>query len=277
MTWDSERRWYNVSFNAPFLYEVEKQVTVNISVIDNPNENGKIHTGTYNFSFNAPVPPTIERIYPNLSTFVSPSKNFAISFSMSDAWAGMDTWSVKITIPEIVSGGEVLLSSYVYSWSDLDFELISWWEWLWSGWSYIVSFYPKQDFPVSTEITINVEWADLAWTSKIITSKFTTRPSCSFFWCVDNINIVWDNINQIFTWLVLIVTWTNPNSPYPYLTWENNEILMCGGEWSWISFDWNVSIYDVEWNWIWWNSYTNNQLFITGLNFVYEDWVIKIQ
>ena len=279
LTWDSERRWYNVSFDAPFSYEVEKQVNVSISVTDNPNENWQTHTKPYNFSFNAPEAPTISRVYPSPSTneFISPSKNFAISFYIKDDWAGVDTGTVKITIPEIMSGDEVLLSSYVYSWSDLDFQL-SWWQpWLWNSWSYIVSFYPKEDFPVSTMITINVEWADLAWTSKQITTTFKTRPSCSFFWCIDDINIVWGDINEIFTGLVLTVTWTNPNSPYPYLTWEKKEILMCGGGWNWISFDWNVSIYDAEWNWIWWNSYTNNELFIIWLDFVYEDWVIKIQ
>lgn len=277
LTWDSERRWYNVSFDAPFDYEIEKEITVNISVTDNPNENGKIHTGNYHFSFNAPEPPTITRTYPTANTFVSPNKNFAISFNMSDTWAGVETWSITITIPEIMSGDEILLPSYVYSWSDLDFELISWWEWLWNGWSYIVSFYPKQDFPVSADIVINVELSDLAWATQSFSTVFTTRPGCSFFGCVDDINIVWGDINQIFSGLALVVTWTNPNSPYPYLTWENNEILMCGGGWSWINFDWNVSIYDAEWIWIWWNLYTNNELFITGLDFVYEDWVVIIQ
>ena len=277
LTWDSERRWYNVSFDAPFPYEVEKQVNVSIVALDNPNELWDTHTGTYTFSFNKAEAPTITGVYPSIDTFVSPSKNFAISFNISDAWAGVDTWSVIITIPEIRSGDEVLFPSYVYSWSDLDFQLISWWEWLGSGWSYIVSFYPKEDFPVSSEITIYVTWSDLAWTSKIITRTFTTRPGCSFFGCVDNINIIWVDINEIFTGLVLTVTWTNPNSPYPYLTWENNEILMCGGGWTWINFDWNVSIYDAEWNWIWWNSYANNELYITGLDFVYEDWVVKVQ
>ena len=277
LTWDSERRWYNVSFGAPFSYEVEKQVNVSISVTDNPNENWQTHTKPYNFSFNAPVAPTITRVYPSTDTFVSPSKNFAISFDMSDDWAGIDTWSIKITIPQIMSGDEVLLSSYVYSWSDLNFELISWWEWLWSGWSYRVSFYPKEDFPVSTEITMNVEWSDLAWTPKQITSTFKTRPSCSFFWCIDDINIIWDGINEFFTWLVLIVTWTNPNSPYPYLTWEKKEILMCGGGWTWVTFAGNVPVYDENWVLVWWNSYVNNDLLITWLDFVYENWVIIIQ
>lgn len=277
LTWDSERRWYNVSFNPPFPYEIEKKVTVNISVTDNQNENWQTHTRVISFSFNTPVNPTITRIYPSIDTFVSPSKNFPISFYISDDWAGIDTWSIVISIPQIMSGDEILFSWYIYSWSDLDFELISWSAWLWNAWSYKVSFYPKEDFPVNTEISMNVEWSDLAWTSKTITSKFTTRPNCDFFWCVDSINIIWSDINQVFSGIALVVTWTNPNSPYPYLTWENNEILMCGVVWDWITFGWTSQIYDTEWNLVWWNSYTDSELFITGLNFVYEDWKIFIQ
>lgn len=277
LTWDSERRWYNVSINPPFEYEVEKEVTLDISVTDNPNENGQTHTKSQKISFNAPVAPTITRNYPSIDTFVSPSKNFAISFIIADSWAWVDTESIKISIQQIMSGDEVLLPWYIYSWSDLDFELISWTEWLWNAWSYMVSFYPKEDFPVSTEITLNVEWSDLAWTPKTITSKFTTRPGCSFFGCVDSINVVGPSINQIFSWIVLTVTWTNPNSPYPYLTWENNEILMCGVAWSWINFAGNVPIYDVDWNLFGENIYSDNQIIITWLDFVYENWVIVVQ
>ena len=277
LTWDSERRWYVVSFDAPFPYEVEKQVTVNISVSDNPNENWDIHTWTYSFSFNAPVAPSITRISPATNTFVSPSKEFPISFYISDDRAGVDTWSIVVSIPQIVSGGVVIFPWYVYSWTELDFELSWWSNWLWNAWGYIVSFYPNENFPVSTEITINVSWADLAWTSRSITSTFSTRPSCSYFWCVDSLSVFWNGLNMIFSWVTLLVTWTNPNSPYPYLLWENSDILMCGVWWTWVSFGGNVPIYDNEWNWIWESLYTNNKLFITWLDFVYESWMLIIK
>lgn len=278
LTWDSERRWYYVSFDAPFPYEVEKKVTVNISVADNPNEFWVTHTWTRSFSFNSPVAPTIVRNYPSsIGAFVSPSKNFPIIFTISDDWAGVDTGSVRISVQQIMSGNEVLLPWYVYSWSDLHFELISWTEWLWNSWSYIVSFDPKEDFPVSSEITMYVTWSDLAWKSKTIISRFTTRPSCDFFWCVDNLNVILSGISNIFTWKVLSITWTNPDSPYPYFTWENDEILMCGWNWTWINFAGNITIYDTEWNLVWDDLYTNNELFITWLDFVYEDWKIIVQ
>lgn len=270
LTWDSERRWYNVSFNPPFLYEVEKQVTVNISVVDNPNEFGATHTKTYNFSFNKAVEPSIIRTYPTTNTFVSPSKNFPISFYISDDWAWVDTTNVVITTS--YSGKE-----FVYSWSDLSFELTWWQEWLWNAWSYVVSFNPKEDFPVLTEITIYVTWSDLAGNTKSIQSSFTTRPDCSFFGCIENVNIIWNGVNQIFSWEILVVTWTNPNSPYPYLTWENSEILMCGKDWSGTNILGSVYLYDMSWNKlnnVW---YTWNELFITWLDIVYQDSVVIVE
>ena len=270
LTWDSERRWYNVSFTPPFPYEVEKQVTVNISVTDNPNEFGETHTKSQNFYFNNAVAPNITRISPTTDTFVSPSKNFPISFYISDDWAGVDTSSVAIKVS--YSGEE-----FIYSWSDLDFELSWWSEWLWYAWSYRVTFYPKEDFPVLTQINLHVTWYDLAWSVKTLQSSFTTRPDCSFFGCIDSVTIIWDNINQIFSWTVLSITWTNPNSPYPYLTWENSEILMCGKDWSGTNILGSVYLYDMSWNKlnnVW---YTWNELFITWLDIVYQDGVIIVE
>lgn len=270
LTWDSERRWYNVSINPPFPYEVEKKVTVNISVSDNPNENWQTHTQTKSISFNTPVAPTISRISPVTDTFVSPSKNFPISFYISDAWAGVDTSSVAIKVS--YSGEE-----FIYSWSDLDFELSWWSEWLWNAWSYRVTFYPKEDFPVLTQINLHVTWADLAGNVKTFQSSFTTRPDCSFFGCIDSVTIIWDNINQIFSWTVLFITWTNPNSPYPYLTWENKEILMCGKDWSGTDILGNVHLYDALWNRLNNVQYTWNDLFITWLDVVYQDGMIIVE
>jgi hypothetical protein len=80
-----------------------------------------------------------------------------------------------------------------------------------------------------------------------------------------------------FTGTILVVTGTNLDSPYPYLTWANNDVLMCGYEWTWAILTWNVSIYDSEDNLINWNLYTGNVLYITGLNFTIVDWVIVVQ
>jgi hypothetical protein len=44
LTRQNKTRGYNLSLPAPAPYEIEKQVYVNISVTDNPNEYGNTHT-----------------------------------------------------------------------------------------------------------------------------------------------------------------------------------------------------------------------------------------
>jgi hypothetical protein len=189
----------------------------------------------------------------------------------------VDTTNVVITTS--YSGKE-----FVYSWSDLHFQLTWWQEWLWNAWSYVVSFNPKENFPVLTEITIYVTWSDLAGNTKSIQSSFTTRPDCSFFGCIENVNIIWNGVNQIFSWEILVVTWTNPNSPYPYLTWENYDILMCGKDWSGTAIWGNIYLYDNEWNRLNNILYTWNDLhisvdncdFIPRTNLLYESGIIEL-
>ncbi len=280
-TWNSKRRGYEVSFAAPASYEIEKQVTVTFEVADNANENWQVHTWTTTISFNAPQNPTIQRLLPSTDTFVSPSKTNPIRLFVSDDWAGVDTWSVKITIPAIMSWAEQLMTGYTYSWSELSFSL-SWWnEWLWNSGKYIVDFYPTWDFPPNETVIITWIALDLAGNTWTFNTSFVTRPDCSFFGCSEilNINILGGDFEWLyeFTGTILVVTGTNLDSPYPYLTWANNDVLMCGYEWTWAILTWNVSIYDSEDNLINWNLYTGNVLYITGLNFTIVDWVIVVQ
>lgn len=280
-TWNSKTRWYDVSFSAPAPYEIEKLVTVVFEVADNPNENWQIHTWTKTISFNAPENPTFDRFLPSTNTFVSPSKVNPIRLFISDDWAGVDTWSVIITIPAIASWSEQLIAEHIYSWSDLSFAL-SWGnQWLGNSGKYIVEFKPLWDFPSNTLVTIEWLALDLAGNTWTFATSFTTRPDCSFFGCNEilNINILDWNFKWLyeFTWTNLIITGTNPNSPYPYLTWTNNDFLVCWYEWTWTILTWNIPIYDDLNNQINWVFYTGNSLYITGLNFTIVDWVIIVQ
>lgn len=281
LTWNSKRRWYNVSFAAPASYEVEKLVTVTLQATDNPNETWLIHTWSSSFSFNAPLNPTISRLLPSADTFVSPSKTNAIRLFISDDWAGVNTGTVKITIPTIMSWAEQLLTGYTYSWSELNFVL-SWGSaGLGNSGKYVVEFYSNWDFPSNETITITWIALDLAGNTWTLSTSFTTRPDCSFFGCneVLNINILGGTFawSHDFTWTILIVTGTNINSPYPYLTWTNNDILMCGYEWTGAVLTGNVQIYDSTNTLINGTVYSGNALYITGLNFTIVDWVIIVQ
>jgi hypothetical protein len=120
-TRDSVDRGYTVSFPAPAPYQIEKLVTVSLSGRDNPNENGVVHTGSYSFSFNAPVAPTITRLIPassiNIDTKINP-----LVFVFSDTWAGVNPDTISITIPQF-SSGSIFYTGYTYSGSDLTITL----------------------------------------------------------------------------------------------------------------------------------------------------------
>ncbi len=123
ITRQNKTRWYLVSFPAPSPYEIEKQVNVNISVTDNSNENNQTHTGTPSFSFNAPINPTITRNAPGNTNV--PTNFNAFSFTFSDDWAGVDTWTISITIPQFSSWSK-FYTWYTYSGSDLIITLLNW-------------------------------------------------------------------------------------------------------------------------------------------------------
>lgn len=280
-TWDTERRWYVVSFAAPTSYPVEKQITVTLQAVDNPNETGSIHTGTASFSFNAPLSPTITRILPSTNTFVSPSKLNPIRLFVSDDWAGVDTGSIKITIPTIMSWATQLMTGYIYSWSALNFTL-SWWNTgLGNSGKYLVEFYPLWDFPANATVTITWTALDLAGNTWVFNTSFTTRPDCSYFGCSELLNL--DIVGWLYSWsyqftgTILVVTWTNIDSPYPYLTWTNNDILVCGYEWTGAILTGNVQIYNGSSTLINGTIYSGNALYITGLNFSIVNWVIIVQ
>ena len=282
-TRDSADRWYMVNFAAPDPYEIEKLVTVTIQATDNPNENSVIHTGTHSFSFNAPSIPTITRLSPatsiNVATNISP-----IIFRMADDRAGINPDTIKITIPAIMSWATLLYTWYTYSGSDLTL-LLSWGAvGTGNSWAYQVSFIPKRTFPSNT--TINITWSVYDYANNLWTyaSSFTTSMSCADRWCSDvfTLNILWwTNIgNYTFTWGLIIITWTNLSSPYPYLTWVDNDILMCGRPYTGTILTGNIWIYDLSGIQINGNIYTEDTLYITGedgLDFIYNNGVIIIQ
>lgn len=270
LTWDSERRWYNVSFNAPFPYEVEKKVTISVSVSDNPNENWATHTGTKIITFNAPVLPTITMLEPINTGFSSPSKNNPLKFYFSDDWAGVDSGTISLEIKAITwNDDEIIMTGYIYSGSDLSIVLSGWSEWIWNEAKYEVEFYPKRDFPENNTITIIAFAKDLAGNEKIQRFTINTRQTCAFYGCRETTNIfgpVWIDIWHWFefTGSVLIVSgyanhWDNI---YPYLS--GNELICRNSNWDWLVITWEVVLYDENDNLLWFSTqYQNNELYVT--------------
>lgn len=282
-TRDSEDRWYTVNFPAPAPYEIEKLVTVTVQAIDNPNENGNIHTGNDSFSFNAPSTPTITRITPASSSNIDPTID-PIVFHVEDDWAGINPDTISITIAQVLSGTNILYTWHTYSWSELTITLINWSTGTGNAWWYEVSFTPIRAFPSNTTLSLSWSVYDYAGNHWTYAGNFTTRMSCADWWCADifQLNILWwTNIgNILFTWTLIVVTGTNLNSPYPYFTWIDNNILMCGRPYMWTNLLWNIWIYDTIWIQINGNLYTGDSLYITwmdGLDFILSGNVIIIQ
>lgn len=283
-TRDSKERGYLIGFSAPAPYEVEKLVTITIVGADNPNELGSTHTGTFMLSFNAPQDPTIDMITPVPNTTFVDTKISPLVFHFEDDWAWIDTGSIHITLPTLYSWTDILYTGHVYSWTDLIITPISGQAWLWNAWSYEVSLIPQQKFPTNTTITITGYVQDLAGNSHNTTWSFTTRPSCSFRWCNETFQVhilgglfSWE---QLFSWSALIVTGTFPDSIYPYLTWNNNEILVCGRPYLWTNLTGNIWFYDNSWETLTSLLYTENDLYISwmdGVDFILSGNVVIIQ
>lgn len=281
-TRNSKDRWYIVSFPAPAPYEIEKLITVSVSERDNANENGSVHTGTHVFSFNAPVPPTITRIIPSTSINIEPTID-PIVFVFSDAWAWVNPWTIQITIPQIISWS-IFYTGYTYSGSDLSIILTGGSAGTWNAGTYQVSFSPKRPLPSNTVIRLTwlvYDYANNPWTYDQI---FTTKMSCEDWWCLDffTLNILWGtNIGSYpFTWHLIVITWTNNDSLYPYLTWIDNDILMCGRPYTWTILTGNIWIFDTTGTQINGILYTWDELYITwmdGVDFILSGGVVIIQ
>ena len=282
-TRDSENRWYAVHFAPPAPYEIEKEITVILEAKDNPNENFVTHTNTYSFSFNAPSTPTITRISPATSTNVDTRTNPFV-FHIEDDRAGIDPNTISITIPAILSWSTVLYTGYTYSWSDLMITLIHGSTGIGNSWWYEVAFTGKWVLPSNTAIQITWSAYDYAGNQWTYAGSFTTKKSCADWWCVDTfwLNILWWTFagNNIFSGTLIIITGTNNSSIYPYITWDNNDILMCGLPYTGMILTGNIWIYDTNGLSINGTSFTGATLYITGmdgLDFILDNDQIRIQ
>ena len=288
ITWDNNNRWYWVSFTNTTAYAVEQPVTITITGFDNALLGNTPCTRVAQmwstpYTFNASAVPVMNNFSPaNNDTFITPSIS-QITLEVSDTWAGVDIGKVWVTVQEINSWGQILLTWYTYSGTDLTFSGISGTPWIWNAWWYHVSFVPRWDFPTNTGIYLSGIVVDLAWYTWVADWSFTTRPDCDFYGCNEILDIyimewtfsAWSPYQ--FTWELLIVTGTNINSPYPYLTWINNDILMCGFPYTWANFDSNFDMFELDWTTpLLPYAYTWEKLYITWLDFTYSNGVITV-
>jgi hypothetical protein len=180
-----------------------------------------------------------------------------------------------------MSGTDQLLTGHTYSWTELTYTLSGGSAGLGNAGWYEVSLSPLWDMPANRVVTVTGSFADLAGTTNTFTMSYTTRPDCAYFGCSEilSVNILWWVSAWItqFTWTLLVITGTNPNSPYPYLTGVNNDIVMCGIPYAGAILTWNIAINSNTGMNLKGTTYTQNKLYITGLNFTVSGGVITVQ
>lgn len=281
-TWHSMDRGYWVEFQNEIPFEIEKQVTITITWYDNENRLKQSFLMNKFFVFNRSENPIINIINPINASTGQDYNLSGIYFNARDSWAWVDTGKVYITIPAIYSGTELLLTWYTYSWSDLEFTWVNWTPEAGGSSSYDIKLKPKRRFPSNTKIIITGMVVDLAWNTGYKSWHFFTEPTCKDLGCFDFLNInfltgIYSTYNpRLFTWKYLVVTWLSYNTNYPYFTWTDWDTLVCGFDYEWTMLTWNVDIYSNTWIMINWHFYTWKELYITWLDFTYNEWIITV-
>lgn len=311
-TWNGNDRWYLINFVNGIEYDVERPVTITITAADNAFNmwNGSVcNVGshpmqpTVSYTFNASENPEITILSPTW-TRVSTTTN--VRLRVSDDWAGVDTGTVKVTIPEIRSGTKwsagatLLMTWYTYSGSDLEFTGCTWEPVKWWGYTCNILITPKWEFPSNTQITITWYVEDFVENSGTVEWHFTTQQSASYFGCWGPITIYYVsgaltespvNVSVYFTWFMVALTWIVENNmwadwiSYPRFEYVGDE---CDRDtWSWCAevlmctplnihpnLTWNIKVRSGSSEYTW--SLDTTDLYITWLNWIYQSGVVII-
>lgn len=278
VTWDGNTRWYLVSFDVDFD-SVEVPIKIEVSAADKALHNGgdcerNAIKSTSSITLNQKKPPIITF---NSPTWNNVNPNTWVKLTVSDERAWINTGSLVVEILPVMSWGQLIMSWSVYSWSDLSFQLIAGSGVLWWASKYEVTFQPRYEFAVSTWIILSGYVEDLIGMTGQKIHQFNTRQDCTFYGCVNFVDIFSGSMNISnliqwhFTWSLIVVTGTI--LPYPYLTWADGDIVMCGPIDRSINLTWNIDIYSGSER-INWSVYPYEDLYVTGLNFEYQSGVI---
>lgn len=182
ITWQSRNKNYTVNIDSSelFDYGIEKQITISGNVRDRNN-----NLRTFSLNFNPGNWPTLiagSRIPAANSTRINTTD--PIQLWIQDEWAGVDSWSIIITVQWIWGTS---YGPYIFSWNDLN---LSWVASNANQPNYYLSITNHVVFPSSWIIQISVYAEDMEGNIDTINDySFTTRPSCADLWCCNEVYI----------------------------------------------------------------------------------------
>ncbi|MCF7834681.1 hypothetical protein K9M48_01310, partial [Candidatus Gracilibacteria bacterium] len=138
-----------------------------------------------------------------------------------------------------------------------------------------VSFSPQRNFPNNTGVSITGIFLDLAGSTGIANFSFTTRPGCDYFGCSEILRIHIGVDVYEFSGSLVMINGTgygySPNVPY-----LSGDTLICSLNYNGATLTGNVDLLSNTGISINGMLYTNNNIYITGLDFSYQNGVIVI-
>lgn len=221
-TWQFFDRNYTliISWSQLFNYGIEQPITITWIVKDRMG----MTTNFWPFTFNQPVWPWL------IAWSASPawgetlvSTNESIKLTIADDRAGVDSWSISITLQWI---WWTAYWPYTFSWSDLNLSGI-----LGNANQpdYKITLINHPTFPSSWTIQVIVNAQDMVGNYDTVSNYiFTTSPSCIDLGCCDPLYLqTWNTMPFLYNGTILNVSGgNNPSFTVQGNTW----ILYCGTE-----------------------------------------------
>lgn len=248
-TWQNQPLNYTVTISTWVLFDywIEETITVTWIVCDRTGQyktnpvDGNCYVW-FSRTFNNPIAATWEVLSPGVPDISDRNVllNPEIVIRLTDDWAGVNTWSVKLIFKLYTWWNWINLTTL----SGSDF---TWWMFSGTEISYELKFNVKSMESLSwwlpEESKIKIEWTvadkngyqwNIQWVS------FDTMPSCDKLQCCEWTEIyiaTWWNYVKVedFTWTSLTVSW--------HAWWSVDE------DWTWIITcqTSGLSLYDVRW------------------------------
>ena len=186
-----------------FDYGIEKPITITGNVRDRNN-----NPASFSRTINAPINPWLITWSNVPAAGASAIATTApIVLGIADDWAGVNSWSITITLSGI---NGTPYGPYIFTWTSLN---LSWVQGTANQPDYYISISNHVVFPSSWTILVSVYAQDMAGnTDNINDYTFTTKPSCQDLWCCTLYIQTGNNTPFLYNKTGLYISWwVNPS------------------------------------------------------------------